>query len=152
MLDFKFKVQPLKPVFFDRPRVRRAIGRAARAVLSRFGAFVRQRARTSIRRRKAVSAPGSPPSSHAGLLRAGIQFGYEPETMSVLIGPEPINRPTGAPRLLELGGVGTVEERDRKTGRRRTRKAIYRPRPYMLPAFNLELQKLPGYLAGSVRE
>ncbi len=57
-----------KRMFFDRKRVVDATDRATRRVLSKFGAFVRQTARRSIRRRRSVSQPGQPPSSHTGLL------------------------------------------------------------------------------------
>jgi len=50
-------------MFFDSKKVVSATDRATRRVLSRFGAFVRRTAKQSIRKRKKVSQPGSPPSS-----------------------------------------------------------------------------------------
>src|SRR5690554_2357245 len=73
--------------FFDRVAVIKAITAAERRVLSKAGAFVRKRARTSIRPRKSISAPGRPPHSHQGDLRRSIFFGYEPANRSVVIGP-----------------------------------------------------------------
>jgi len=96
-----------RQMFFDSPRVMRAVDRATRRVLSRFGAFVRQTAKTSIRKRKRISRPGEPPSSHAGLLRAFIYFGYDADRRSVVIGPTPLHsreyRGGEVPALLEYG-------------------------------------------------
>ena len=103
-----------KSWFFDRLKVQRAVGDATRRVLSKFGAFVRTAARHSIRKRKAVSQPGNPPSSHTGLLRNRIYFAYDPARQSVVIGPTPINQVTFdrdikpvsgiVPEILEYGG------------------------------------------------
>jgi len=81
-----------KRMFFDRKAVTGAVGRATRKVFSRFGAFVRTAARSSIRRRKRVSAPGEPPSSHTGLLKRLIFFGYDRQRRSVVIGPQRLSR------------------------------------------------------------
>ncbi|MEX1016018.1 MAG: hypothetical protein WDZ31_04660, partial [Phycisphaeraceae bacterium] len=120
-----------KRMFFDRKRVIDATDRATRRVLSRFGAFVRQTARRSIRRRKRPSRPGQPPSSHVGLLRDRIFFGYDRERQSVVIGPAPINQrspygTTTVPELLEEGG----RVRRREPGGR-TKTLNYRARPFM---------------------
>ncbi|HOM77081.1 MAG TPA: hypothetical protein PLE88_11240, partial [Anaerohalosphaeraceae bacterium] len=56
-------------LFFDSPKVIRAVDKSTRKVLSRFGAFVRRTAKQSIRKRKKSSTPGTPPSSHTGLLK-----------------------------------------------------------------------------------
>jgi ribosomal 50S subunit-associated protein YjgA (DUF615 family) len=77
----------VKSSFFDRKIVIDAMDRAARNVLSKFGAFVRQRAKSSIRQRKRASDPGKPPSSHTGVLKDFIFFGYEADRQSVVIGP-----------------------------------------------------------------
>jgi len=111
----------MKALFFDTAKVRRAVDAATRRVLSKFGAFVRQRARTSIRHRRAVSQPGAPPSSHTGMLRRRIYHAYDPARQSVVIGPVPLNqvffdknlRPVSGivPEILEYGGTaGVVEE------------------------------------------
>jgi len=76
-----------KQGFFDRAKVKNAVDAGTRRVLSRFGAFVRTRARTSIRKKKGTSPPGSPPHSHVGLLRKFILFAYDPQRKSVVIGP-----------------------------------------------------------------
>ena len=127
----------IKRLFFDKETVLRSVDTATRKVLSRFGAFVRTAAKSSIRRRKSASAPGSPPSSHTGLLKKFIFFGYDPDRKSVVIGPEWLNQKnTDAPHTLEYGGTTTIETR---TAQRQVRIV---PRPYMGPAFEKEKSKL----------
>jgi len=147
-----FKID--KSMFFDRPKVVNATNRATRRVLSRFGAYVRQTARHSIRRRKRSSAPGQPPSSHVGLLRRRIYFGYDPRKESVVIGPTPINASGGrspygsttVPELLEEGGRVQRKGRDGKT-----ETLNYQARPFMGPAFEKEKPKLPAMWKDSVK-
>lgn len=144
MIGFKID----KAMFFDRQKVIDATDRASRRVLSRFGAFVRQRARTSIRKRKGTSAPGNPPHSHVGLLRRFIFFGYDRRKHSVVIGPTALAASGGeAPALLEYGGTARI--RDPRSGRRRT--ARYRGRPYMGPALEAEQPKLPSMWRNSIK-
>jgi len=138
-------IDQAKGLFFDQKRVIDAVSKAQRKVLSRFGAYVRRTARSSIRKRKRVSEPGSPPSSHTGLLKRTIYFVYEPQRESVIIGPTLLGKGTDAPRLLEHGG--TVVRRKRK---KRVRMA-YRPRPFMQPAFEKEQSTLPALWRDSVR-
>ncbi len=59
----------MKALFFDSPRVLRAMDAATRREMSWVGAFIRQRARTSTRKRKGIFRPGGPPHSRAGHLR-----------------------------------------------------------------------------------
>jgi len=147
-----------KRMFFDRKAVTGAVGRATRKVFSRFGAFVRTAARSSIRRRKRVSAPGEPPSSHTGLLKRLIFFGYDRQRRSVVIGPQRLNLPGrqagqkigDAPEALEQGGFSTVIEGSSRRSRRRRRMRI-KARPFMGPAFEKERPKLPAMWAGSLR-
>lgn len=134
-----------KQGFFDRAKVKNAVDAGTRRVLSRFGAFVRTRAKTSIRKKKGTSPPGSPPHSHVGLLRKFILFAYDPTRKSVVIGPTLIRAESQAPRLLEHGG-----EAVRRT-KTRTRRLRYRPRPFMGPAFEAEQQQLPALWKNSVR-
>jgi len=135
-----------KQMFFDRKVVTSAVNRATRKVLSAFGAFVRTAAKHSIRKRKAVSHPGQPPSSHAGHLRRLIFFGYDPARKSVVIGPTPFRSEVEAPPLLEYGG--RARRKDRK-GKKVT--ATYGARPFMSPAFEQEKTKLPALWANSVK-
>ena len=135
----------IKQGFFDRDKVKRSADAGTRKVLSRFGAFVRQRAKTSIKKRKGTSPPGGPPFSHTGLLRKFILFGYDPARKSVVIGPTLIREGSVAPRLLEHGGDTTLETR------KGSRRAYYRRRPFMGPAFAAEQDKLPALWQNSVR-
>ena len=140
------RIDQAKGLFFDRAAVTSAADRAQRSVLSRFGAFVRRGARSSIRKRKGVSQPGSPPSSHTGLLKNNIFFVFEPLRSSVIIGPILLSgKGTDAPALLEHGGHAI--------GRRRKKRVrlTYRPRPFMGPAFERETPKLPAMWRDSVR-
>ena len=135
----------MKILFFDAPRVKRAVDAATRRALSRAGAFIRQRAKTSIRKRKGISRPSRPPHSHAGHLRRLIFFGYDPSAESVVIGPLPF-RKGEAPNLLEFGGKIV---RTDHCGRRR--RMVYRKRPFMGPALQEELPQLPSRWRNSVR-
>ena len=139
-----------KQMFFDRKAVTSRLDRATRKVLSRFGAFVRTSARHSIRKRKRVSAPGEPPSSHTGLLRRFIFFGYDRDRRSVVIGPQRLNQKVGdAPHALEYGGTSSVVEGLRS--RRKKRRIRIAARPFMGPAFERENPKLPAMWAASIK-
>ena len=136
----------MKRLFFDKETVLRSVDTATRKALSRFGAFVRTSAKSSIRKRKSSSAPGSAPSSHTGLLKKFIFFGYDPNQKSVVIGPERLNQKnTDAPHTLEYGGTTTIVSRGSK------RHINIQPRPYMGPAFEQEKQKLPALWRESVK-
>jgi hypothetical protein len=139
-----------KQMFFDRDKVRRRTDTGTRRVLSRFGAYVRTTAKHSIRKRKRISDPGEPPSSHTGLLRRFILFGYDRDRRSVVIGPMRLNQKVGdAPAALEYGGTSTVVEGLRR--RRRKRRIRIAARPYMGPAFEQEKPKLPAMWRDSVK-
>lgn len=165
----------IKELFFDREKVQRAMDRGTSRALSRAGAHVRTSARSSIRTRKYgfTSQPGSPPFDHtgaalqaanktrrkqglapikqtasgSGLAAKGLRtilFGYEPQNESVVIGPVRFggNRGTSTvPQTLEFGG----QARNWKG-----RTIAIRPRPFMRPALERELPKLPQRWAGQV--
>lgn len=142
MIHFEFK-----KLFFDRQAVISKVDAATRKVLSKFGAFVRRSAKSSIRKRKKPAPPGQPPSSHTGLLKKFIFFGYDPERQSVVIGPTRLNQKGRgeAPPLLEYGGKATLVRRGKK------KRTTYKARPYMGPAFEKEKPQLPAMWRGSVR-
>lgn len=123
----------IKDWFFTSKRVVAAVDRERRKILSAAGAFIRQRARSLIRRRKKPSAPGKPPSSHTGRLRGGIMFGFDPQTASVVVGPIGFGN-SQAPAALELGGTS----RDA-----RGQAHQYKARPFMRPAFDEEVRRMP---------
>lgn len=137
----------LRELFFDRKAVIDRVDKATRRVLSRFGAFVRRTARRSIRPRKRTSAPGSPPSSHTGLLKRFIFFGYDPRKSSVVIGPQRLSQKGrgDAPALLEHGGKTTLKRRGKRV------KAKVRQRPFMGPAFEKEQPQLPALWRNSIK-
>ena len=134
-------------LFFDKKAVRDKVDAGTRRVLSKFGAFVRRTARSSIRKRKKPSSPGSPPSSHIGLLKKFIFFGYEPAKRSVVIGPVRLSQQGRgeAPHLVEYGGSTKVEHRGKR------KRAKVRPRPFMGPAFEKEQPKLPAMWRDSIK-
>ena len=137
----------IKRMFFDRQAVISKVDAATRRVLSRFGAFVRRSAKSSIRKRKKAAPPGQPPSSHTGLLKKFIFFGYDAARQSVVIGPTRLNQKGRgeAPPLLEYGGKATLVRRGKK------KYVTYQARPYMGPAFEKEKPQLPAMWRGSVR-
>lgn len=147
---FGFKIDKAKGLFFDSKPVLDATTRAERRVLSRFGAFVRTRARTSIRSRKRSSAPGSPPSSHTGMLKKFILFFYEMARRSVVIGPAKLNaQGVNVPQVLEEGGTAQVIKGP--ASNRRRKNIEVKARPYMGPAFNAELPKVPSLWADQIK-
>lgn len=144
---FGLKLSKAKSLFFDSKKVIKAVDRATRQVLSKFGAFVRRTAKTSIRKRRAISRPGQPPSSHTGLLRRFIFFSFDRLRRSVVIGPTRLNRknpygPRRVPELLEHGGDVARPPRGRTVS--------YAARPYMGPALLEELPGLPAMWRNSV--
>ncbi len=96
----------IRDTFFDSGKVLAAMEKKERRALSKFGAFVRTRARSSIRKRRKPSSPGSPPSSHVGTLKKLLFFSYDSKNKSVVVGPVPLesSRLAVVPRLLEEGG------------------------------------------------
>lgn len=133
-----------KAGFFDRAKVINAVSKAERKVLSKTGAFVRQRARTSIRKRKGISKPGSPPFSHVGLLRRGILFAWDDASRTVVIGPALLRPTSRVPHVLEYGGTSLIES----FGKRKPAKV--RARPFMGPALQAELSQMPEAWRNSV--
>jgi hypothetical protein len=135
-------------IFFD--KVDASVDKATVRALSKFGAFVRRRSKSSLRyatKNRKVSFPGKPPVVHragqftreskvkgkvvrrpSSPLRELIYFAYAKQTKSVVIGPAVFSNRKGGgghvPRVLEEGGVSTVSRKVRapSTGRRATPK------------------------------
>jgi len=108
--------------FFDREAVKKALGAKNAAILGRFGSFVKNRARQSMRRRKKPSPPGTPPSAHSGkgfpkgpLLKTLMRHEWDPTTKSVVIGPKGQSGKL-APSLQEFGGDRIIRYRPSKVG------------------------------------
>lgn len=101
------RLKAVRGQFFDSSAVIRKTNAVERRILSRFGAFVRRRSKSSIRSRKRkVSEPGNPPFSRKGTLKKLIFFSYDTNKKSVVIGPTKFGKGE-APRLLEEGGTAT---------------------------------------------
>lgn len=164
-------VADVKKSFFDADRVLKSMDRAVARSLSRFGAFVRTKARTSIRYRTDPAPPGRPPSAHKTVtrlktnrkgvtkrqasspLRDLIYFAYDKDARSVVIGPVifPSARRKGTPERLEYGGSGVGTRRVPGSRKRVAATFRYEPRPFMHPAFESELPKALESLRDSMR-
>jgi hypothetical protein len=143
-----FSIRQFRASFFDTRAVTSAVDRATRRVLSKFGAFVRTRSRSSIRSRRRISEPGQPPSSHTGLLKRFIYFGYERDRKSVVVGPAKLNKPD--PRVLELLEFGGRTRR-RNLRTKQLEMQNYRARPFMGPALAKETPKLAPLWRNAVK-
>lgn len=141
-------VAEFKRAFFDPAAVTDPADRALRRLLSRYGAFVRQRARTSIRKDKGSAAPGSPPFSHKGFLKRLIFFAYEAATKTVVVGPAKLRSRQAytVPEVLEHSGTVTVVR-----PRRRPQVRRYAGNPFMGPAQAAELPKFLDSLQDSIQ-
>ncbi len=178
--QFQMTMQ-MRRFFLDRKEVGKRIGRANRQAMSKIGAFVRRRARSKLRRRKRPSEPGQPPSVHSQDRVANlknIQFAYDPYQESLVVGPVKLNQvqqswidlgSNTVPQILEFGDAVQVQEVSRDQGktwrrrnarrkarvgeRRRRRRTVYRPRPFMGPSLQEEVAAgtIPHAWAGSVK-
>lgn len=142
----------VKQLWFDSPRVIRAVDKAKRRVLSRAGAWIRNFARYSMRRAPKKgpkhSRPGKPPFVHTGLLKNFLFFSWDPTSKTVVVGPEKLGAGE-APRTLEYGGP--VRAKRWRRGKRVVVAGFVKPRPYMAPALAAELPMLPARWRDSVR-
>ena len=147
--------------FFDSPKVQNAVERANKRNLARVGAFIRRRARSSIRKRKKISRRGQPPSSHTSYRTVSIKnilFGFDAVNESVIVGPVKLHGRDGeVPSLLEFGGsttIETTERRDNFGGRSAVTKRLkIHKRPFMGPALDAEVAagNIPNVWSGSVK-
>jgi hypothetical protein len=166
----------VKELFFDRQKIIDKTTRATRKILSKFGAFVRTRSKSSIKKAKKSSVVGSPPKGKVGKLKKSILFSFDPSTESVVIGP--INLDTqyinnngkpvsgNAASVLESGGKiqvmeGLIKDYWKRINIRaknqqqyseiRVRTVSIGPRPFMGPAFQSELVKMPSMWKNSIK-
>lgn len=136
--------------FFDRKKVLSAVDRTTQRNLSRFGSRVRRTARSSIRRRKRASRPGQAPTNRKGQLKRFLFYAFEPRRRSVVIGPARLPGSKAiVPEILEHGGTISLSVTGKR--RRRTRRVPYAARPFMQPAFDKELRKLPEIWRNSIQ-
>ena len=167
-LRIGFRVIPVKGRFFDSDFVKSKVDKATRDVLSKIGSFIWKRAKSSMKppgksAKTQISKPGKPPRYHTRLLKDKIFFSYEERTRSVVIGPIALNlKESGIPALLEEGGTVTRRKRKRAFKTRKGKRVFelqkaesvafsYAARPYMGPAKEKELPKLPAMWRNSVR-
>lgn len=162
MLNFNLTMDVTR-AFGESAKITDAAEKAHVRALKRFGAFLRTRARRSLRRRKKPSQPGRPPSVHSRDRVATIKnilFALGPGNRSVVTGPVRLNQKqflggqlqSGiVPQLMEHGGTAGFREKRVgsmwvSVGRRkpredqptRVRMATYKARPFMGPALEEE--------------
>lgn len=132
-----------KNFFFDTAVVKRMVNEQERRGLSRIGAFLRTRMRSSLKRRQGPSRRGQPPHVHTSDPFASlknIRFAYEPARHGVVAGPLRLSRrskvaiqSTTVPESLEHGGTIGLREAFvplRRKGKKLTRggrKRLSRP-------------------------
>lgn len=126
--------------FFDTKEVIEALDKAEARQLSKAGAFVRRRARSSIRKRKGISKPGKPPTNQTGRYKSSILFGYDRNASSVVIGPSFSFGGSEVPQLIEFGGFAKLDGEQ----------VYYEARPTMLPALEKEVPNFPSLFLNSV--
>lgn len=144
-----FKTTP-KSFFFDRKIILNYMDAKTARALSKALSHIWTTARTSMRYRKlgAVSKPGTPPFAHketGALLRKLLYFAFNPREKRGVVGPV-AHRRGEAPQLNEFGGRVT-----RRSRRGVVTTANYPARPFMFPALQKELPKLPARWSSSVQ-
>lgn len=113
--------------FMDRAAIARLVKKGMAGPLSKIGAFLRRRARSSLRRRKRVSQPGEPPSVHSDSSIAtlkNILFAVDEQRSAVLCGPVKLNQvqrvvdigTQTVPQIMEFGGTVRIHEESRADG------------------------------------
>ncbi len=119
-----------KNAFFDSSAVIAMMDKKERQALSKAGAFIRRRSKSSLRYRKKASSAGSPPSVHRGAFtktttnrKTGIEkkqaasplkelifFAFDATKKTTVIGPVIFRKSNLVPRLLEGGGSTTIRK------------------------------------------
>ncbi len=167
-----------KEFFFDRDKVKAAMDAATARALAQSGYYLMKAAQWSIKDRKTPSLPGNPPHSHTGALRRNILFSADTLRDTVVIGPIKLNqvsfdskdhRPIAGtvPSVLEFSGQITVKEvryrggkwqrADLRSRRRlagaemRYRNATVAARPFMGPALQKNLSRIPAQWQNALR-
>ena len=179
MAGINLSIDAAKGTFFSAEKVIAAVDKAVAKALSKYGAYVRQRAKSSLKYSKEASAPGQIPHVHKTLsrtktnkktgvtkiqpvspLREFIFFGYDASSQTVVIGPTLFHaakrKATGGhtvPEIIEKGGSEQAEKVIFLSGRRtvKTHSATYAPRPFMAPAAAAETPKFLASLKDSVK-
>lgn len=176
MIKFALPQFGAKNFFFDREVVKKSADKGILKSLARAGAFVRTAAKTSLKRRKKPSPPGSPPSVHSKDAVANLKNIWFAKTgpYEVVVGPVGLNQRdelngnsgTGIiPPLHEFGGTMGVTEflgwdgqwhrlskrkRIRQTTQIRKRRSRYPARPFMHPALKAARAQLIKKFGNSI--
>lgn len=118
-----------KKAFFTSSNVQKLLDKKMLRTLSLFGAKTRTHAQRSMRKRKAYSPAGVPPSAHGNpLLRKLLFFAFDGKD-SVVVGPVLLGKNAqGIPKLHEHGGTITRLQKGKYVT------ANYPQRSYMKPA------------------
>lgn len=166
-------IDKAKGAFFDSKKVVDAVSKQERANLSKAGAFIRRTAVFSIRSGNGVSKPGQPPKSHTGILKRFLYFAFDFSSRSVVVGPALTNQTSASmalgntiPGILEIGGRESITEvqsphsgqwvkrnsklRYQQDWPERKRQIDVAARPFMVPALQANIAKIPGVWKDSV--
>jgi len=121
---------------FDGEKVKRRVASGSFKSLNHAAAAIRLTARRSIRRSKRESTPGTPPNTRRGLMKRAIVYNIDKLKMVAVIGPAySIAGKSG--KAHEFGGM--------YFGRK------YPARPFMGPALQTNLHRIPPLWRGSVK-
>jgi hypothetical protein len=157
-------VSQFKINFFDKKAVTDKVDATERRLLSRVGAFVRRKAKSSLKYGKGTSSPGQPPVVHRSIgftrtktdkhgvtkkqllspLRELMFFAYDSASNSVVIGPAIWNHDTGIPAALEWGGSSIAVHNGRQVT------ITIGARPTVTPALETEAPKAIATLKDSL--
>lgn len=162
----------VKKMFFDRPKVINSLDKASKKSLGLFAGATRLTARRSIKKPAkkdrvyyrnvkgktvaylATSKPGDPPFNKTGKLKKFIYYGWDYITKTVVVGPVKLPIKGQAPHVLEYGGTSTARQ---ITGfgmkgrpKRKEKRVRVAARPFMWPAAQKNMSKLPAIWRNSV--
>lgn len=151
-----FNVKQFQGAFFTSSAVTKKVKPAARKVLSKFGSYVRQTARQSIKNKKR-SVASQPPANRTGKLKRFIYFGYDTNKNSVIIGPAKLTNTVSDTALISLEEGGSTDILTHSFDKARGKHSVQRSRvfvaarPFMKPAFDKELPKVPSMWKDSIK-
>lgn len=145
----------VKSMFLDSRKIESAVDRAKLRNLTKAGGYTRKVAKSLLRKRGKpgqVSAPGTPPLQHTGLLRGSVFYDVDRAAESAVIGPTLKPRKGSSnmtpPQVLEFGGTVTrmaqskYDFHRRRYGRKLVRRRFrYPARPYMGPALAIAVER-----------
>lgn len=137
----------------DVPKLLERSDRRNKRVLFRAGAYARTVMRNSMRRRKGVSPPGTPPNAHVGTLKRLISFAVDTTEQSVVAGPEIFSGKGTTrtnktiPDLMDSGGAALIDTVSGKDRQVKKQPAVFVPRPFVDPALEKSADKLADLIA-----